>query len=115
MECDGQAIENDEEGSPVDKVRKNEGQDTISVEAPAPGSENAQRRPTEFQPKEVADGEGKGEPRNESEKIEGDLRGDDLPGSSDSKEGCLEEVKKIHEESVAGEKKKIPTQAAESG
>jgi hypothetical protein len=71
--------------------------------------ENAQRRPTEFQPKEVADGEGKSEPRNESEKIQGDLRGDDLPGSSDAKKGCLEEVKKIHEESVGGEKKKIPT------
>jgi hypothetical protein len=46
LEREGQAIENDEEWAPVDEVRKNKGQDAISVEAPVPGSENAQRRPT---------------------------------------------------------------------
>ena len=109
MECDGQAIENDEKGAPVDKVRKNKGQNPIPIQAPVPGSENAKRRPTQFEPKEVADGDGQSEPGNEPKKIEGDLGGDDSPGSSDAKEGRLEEVEKIHEESVGAEKDKIPT------
>ena len=46
LERDGQAIENDEEGSPVDEIRKNKGQDAISVEAPTPRPKNAKRRPT---------------------------------------------------------------------
>ena len=46
LERDGQAIEDDEEWSPVNEVRKNEGQDAISVEAPTPRPKNAKRRPT---------------------------------------------------------------------
>ena len=46
LEREGQAIEDDEEWPPVDEVRKNEGQDTISVEAPTPRPKNAKRRPT---------------------------------------------------------------------
>ena len=46
LERDGQAIKNDEEGSPVDEVGQNEGQDAISVEAPTPRPKNAKRRPT---------------------------------------------------------------------
>jgi len=115
LERDGQAIENDEEGPPVDKVRKNKGQNPIPVQAPVPRSENAQRRPTQFEPKEVADGDGQNEPRNESEKIESDLRGDDFPSCSDAKESGLEQIEKIDEEAVDREKDKIPAETAEAG
>ena len=109
LERDGQAIENDEKGAPVDEVRKNKGQNPIPVQAPVPRSENAQRRPTQFEPKEVADGDGQSEPGNESKKIEGNLRGDDLPGCAHAKKGRLEEIEKIDEEAVDREKDKIPT------
>lgn len=108
MERDGQAIENDEEGPPVDKVRKNKGQNPIPVQAPVPRSENAKRRPTQFEPKEVADGDGQSKPGNESKKIEGNFRGDDLPRCAHAKEGRLEEIEKIDEEAVDREKDKIP-------
>ena len=109
MECDGQAIENDEKGAPVDKVRKNQWENPIPIQAPVPGSENAKRRPTQFEPKEVADGDGQSEPRNESKKIESYFRGDDLPLRAHAKEGRLEKIEKINEKSVSSEEDKIPT------
>ncbi len=109
MECDGQAIENDEKGAPVDKVRKNKGENAIPIQAPVPGSENAKRRPTQFEPKEVADGDGQSEPGNESKKIQGYFRGDDLPLGAHAKEGRLQEIEKINEKSVGAKEDKIPT------
>jgi hypothetical protein len=109
LECDGQAIEDDEKRAPVDKVRKNKGKNPIPIQAPVPGSENAKRRPTQFEPKEVADGNGQSEPGNESKKIEGYFRGDDLPLCAHTKEGRLEKIEKINEKSVGAEKDKIPT------
>ena len=70
--------------------------------------------PSQFEPKEVTDTHRKGNPRNETQKIEENFWKDNAGGCSNSEKVSLEDIKQLNKKAVESEEEKVTGEFTEA-